>query len=82
MAFHDRHRFNWGLLVSAILAIMILPVLFGGVMFIGGARCEGRPAPCAGGFGLAWLVMGLAVAGLVGVGWLTNRVIAIFRARD
>lgn len=81
MAFSNDRRFNWGCLVSAILGVVVLPTLFGGLM-IGGGGCEGRPSPCDGDFTHAWIIMGLAIAGLAIGGWLINKLIAaISRAR-
>jgi hypothetical protein len=76
MAFSNDRRFNWGCLDSAILGVIVLPTLFGGLM-IGGGGCEGRPSPCEGDFTHVWIIMGLAIAGLAIVGWLLNKLIAL-----
>lgn len=78
MAFSDHRRFNWGCLASAILGVIVLPTLFGGLM-IGGGGCEGRPSPCDGDYTHVWIIMSLAVAGLALLGWLINKLIATAR---
>lgn len=76
MAFSDHRRFNWGCLVSAILGVIVLPTLLGGLMF-GGGGCEGRPSPSEGDFTHVWIIMGLSITGVAMLGWLVNRLIAI-----
>ncbi|MHA6768821.1 hypothetical protein [Sphingobium ummariense] len=80
MAFTNHGRFNWGCLASAILGVIVLPALFGGLMF-GGGGCEGRPSPCDGDFTHVWIIMGLAIAGLAMLCWLINKLLAVVLGR-
>lgn len=66
--------------MSAILGVIVLPTLFGGLMFSGGG-CEGRPSPCDGDFTHVWIIMGLAIPGLAMLGWLINKLLAIVLER-